>query len=110
MNARCKPGDLAVIINEVPSCAGNIGRLVRVDGPPRINNRGQVTWLIEPVSDEPYMVNDDHSGEFTRFMDFGEKGLEHPDGWMLPIHLDDDAEDEKGEDALDRDREAVTCR
>lgn len=106
MNTRCKPGDLAVIINEVPSCTGNIGRLVRVDGPPRINDRGQLTWLVEPVTAEPFMVNDDLTGEFLRFKGPEDNDLEHPDGWMLPVRLDDDHETEE---VVDNEREVVTC-
>lgn len=110
MQTRCKPGDLAVIINEVPSCAANIGRIVKVDGPPRINDRGQVTWLIMPVTDEPYSVNDDLTGEFLRFMGPDDNDLEHPDGWMLPVRIDDEDESVEDVTAFDQEREVVTCR
>jgi hypothetical protein len=107
---RCKPGDLAIITYDVPSCTPNIGRLVRVDGPPRVNDRGQTTWLIEPVTTEPYMINDDLTGEFVAFLQYGEKGLEQPDHWMTPIRpgdLDDDADEQED---LTKEREVVTCR
>lgn len=84
----CKPGDLAMITHDVPSCSANIGRIVVVDGPSRVNRRNQLTWLIQPVTDEPYMING-RDGEFVRFMDYREHGIEHPDPWMMPIRPGD---------------------
>lgn len=84
MSTRCKPGELAIITNDVPSCTPNIGRIVEVCGPPEFNRVGQVTWIIMPVTDEPYMVND-QDGHFVGFMDYQEIGIEHPDEWLMPI-------------------------
>ncbi len=94
MSARCKPGDLAMITHDVPSCAENIGRIVKVSGPPDINSDGCLTWIIEPVTLEPYMIND-RFGNFVGFMDFEEGGIEHRDAWMVPIAPG--AEDESSE-------------
>jgi hypothetical protein len=95
--SRCKPGDLAMITRDVPSCKENIGRIVRVSGPPGFNRHGQLTWLIQPVTAEPYLVND-ALGEFVRFMEFQEPEIEHPDIWMMPIRPDDIDAENKVED------------
>lgn len=95
MSARCKPGDLAVILYDLPGCERNIGRLVIVRGPSAIDYKGQLTWLITPVTPDPYIIDNPASGEF-RFMEPGELGIEHPDDWMLPVHpvYPDETEDE----------------
>lgn len=84
MNTRCKPDGLAIIAIDFPSCKSNIGRVVKVSGPPALNRYGQLTWLIQPVTPEPFGINDS-KGEFDYFMKPGETGIEHPDDWMIPI-------------------------
>lgn len=84
MSTRCKPGDLAIIMYDVPQCASNIGRLVEVSGPSAFNRRQQITWLIQPVTPEPYLINNRFNGS-VRFMAYREGDIEHPDEWMLPI-------------------------
>ncbi len=84
MTTRCKDGDLTVITHDVPSCAANIGRVVRLSGPVLPDGNGRLAWLIEPITDEPYMIND-LDGRFIGFMGYQEKGFEHPDEWMQPI-------------------------
>lgn len=106
---RCKPGNLAVITYDVPSCADNIGRLVLVCGPAAIDLNGYLTWLIHPVTPEPYMISD-WEGNFLRFMEFGEQDVEHPDAWMMPIHPGDDHEDHDDQEDLPLERKEVTCR
>ena len=86
--SRCKPGDLAMITHDVPSCSANIGRVVVISGPPELDWQGQLTWLIQPVTDEPYMINDRESN-FVGFMGFQEYGIEHRDAWMVPIRQSD---------------------
>jgi hypothetical protein len=94
MNTRCKPGDLAIIISDVPGCEENIGRFVHVRGPAAIDYKGQLTWLIMPVdTTEPYVIDNYRDGSF-RYMHYLESIIEHPDAWMLPIrpeqHLEED--------------------
>ncbi len=84
MSTRCKPGDLAIIMYDVPQCTSNIGRLVEVRGPSAFNRRKQLTWLIQPVTPEPYLVNNRFNNS-VRFMEYREGNIEHPDEWMLPI-------------------------
>jgi hypothetical protein len=84
MSTRCKPGDLAIIMYDVPQCTSNIGRLVEISGPPAFNRRKQLTWLIQPVTPEPYLINTSHD-DSVQVMGYPEPGIEHPDEWMLPI-------------------------
>jgi hypothetical protein len=100
METRCKPGDLAMIKYDVPGCEANVGRLVIVNGPPAIDYKGQLTWLIMPVTPEPYVIDSPSTGVF-RFMEYGEQGIEHPDDWMTPIRLQGEIDDvEAFEDVL----------
>ncbi len=86
MSTRCIPGDLAIIAYDIPSCTPNIGRFVEVHGPAGISLVGQITWLIRPVTLEPYMIND-LAGAFDRFMALDDDHIEHPDEWMIPIRV-----------------------
>ena len=88
MKTRCKPGDLAIIISDVPQCADNIGRVVAISGPPTRDENGHITWLIQPVTPEPYLINNLHD-ESVRFMGWQESRIEHPDEWMMPIRPED---------------------
>ena len=84
MNARCKAGDLAIIANDTPLCAANIGRLVKVRGPSVIDSQGFLTWLITPVDQrEPYLV--EAPGGRVTCMKPGEDSIEHPDAWLQPV-------------------------
>jgi len=84
MSTRCKPGDLAIIMYDVPQCAANIGRVVEISGPAEYDRHGRLTWLIQPVTPEPYLINTYHD-DSVRVMGYPEPGIEHPDEWMLPI-------------------------
>ena len=93
MNTRCKPGDLAIIIHDVPGCEANIGRVVHVSGPAVVDYRGYLTWLIMPIdTTEPYVI-DNIFDDSLRYMDYLENSIEHPDAWMLPIHHETEPEE-----------------
>ncbi len=99
MTTRCKPGDLAIIMYDEPQCAANIGRLVEVSGPLAIDVSGKATWLIQPITPEPYLINTWYD-DSVRFMDYQEQGIEHPDEWMLPVGTEPEHETvEQREDA-----------
>jgi hypothetical protein len=83
MNTRCKLGDLAIVIQEYPGCEDNVGRLVEITGHAHVNRYQQLTWLIQPVSLEPWLIIDIDGS--LRFMRFKESGIEHPDAWMAPL-------------------------
>lgn len=90
MTTRCKPGDFATILHDAPQCAANVGRVVEIFGPPAINSHGCLTWLIKPVTPEPYWVNNS-SDDSIRPMTDEDKDIEHPDDWMRPIPAGYDA-------------------
>jgi hypothetical protein len=109
MKTRCNPGDLAVITRDVSSCAQNIGRVVAVSGPMELDPCGHVTWLIQPATPEPYMIND-HSGRFVRYMDPGETGIEHRDDWMMPFRPGKPDENVGEQENRVTNKEVVSCR
>ena len=39
MTLRCKDGDLAFIVGELPGCEANIGRIVQVRGPAHVSEQ-----------------------------------------------------------------------
>ena len=88
MNTRCQPGDLAIIAYDVPGCEDNIGRVVAVRGPGAIDCTGHLTWLITPLTAEPYIVAIPATGGFC-FMEPGAMLVEHPDDWMTSVNPDD---------------------
>ncbi len=92
MTTRCKPGDLAIIVQDVPGCEDNIGRIVAVRGPSAIDYKGQLTWLITPLSDEPYIVDIPAIHGF-RVMQVDEDQIEHPDDWMVPIRPEEETDE-----------------
>jgi len=105
---RCKPGDLAVILHDVPSCTMNIGRVVSVSGPSRIDPNGRLAWLVYPINpEEPYAVNN-WDGSFSGFMGLGDANLEQPDEWMMPIRPDEFDDDGVEQEALDREMALAT--
>jgi hypothetical protein len=87
MNTLCQPGDLAIIAYDVPGCEDNIGRVVAVRGPAAIECTGHLTWLITPLTTEPYNVNIPETGGL-RFMEPDKMLVEHPDDWMIPVNPD----------------------
>ena len=84
MSTRCNPGDLAIIMYDVPQCMTNIERVVEISGPAEYDPEGRLTWLIQPVTAEPYLINTNHD-DSVRVMGFPEPGIEHPDEWMQPV-------------------------
>ena len=56
MTLRCKDGDLAVIVGELPGCEANIGRIVQVRGPVQWSEQcgNLLCWLIpiRPLEDD----------------------------------------------------------
>ena len=53
MSTRCRPGDLAIIARDDPGYEQNIGRIVEVHGPLRLDKKQGITWLIVPVNRTP---------------------------------------------------------
>lgn len=81
---RCRAGDLALVIYDVPECLDNVGRIVRVRGPVMFSDRyGKWCWLIRPVVKRPYMV--ERADGLHRCTVLWKHKVEHPDDWLLPL-------------------------
>jgi hypothetical protein len=93
MQLRCKDGDLAIVVREFPGCEDNIGRIVRVRCPIKINDRCSLPcWLVKPISKNRYSIlefDDSISHETVRWKD----RIEHPDCGLLPIRPLDPADE-----------------
>ena len=85
--ARCRAGDLAIIVRDEPGCEANLGRFVKVHAPGVLTEEQGTTWLIVPVGDAPHRLVDvnDQLVERTIYL---EDCIEHPDEWMVPIRPD----------------------
>lgn len=92
MELRCREGELALIIKEEPGCESNIGRTVTVHGPLEFCPGRGPTWLIEPVTLEPWSVCEYRDGSvWTRPITL-EHRIEHPDSWLLPIRSENESD------------------
>jgi hypothetical protein len=91
MGLRCKEGDLAVIVGELPGCESNIGRIVQVRGPAQINEQcgGLICWIIRPINRKK-MINlydpDMHINERVTW----KSNIKLPDCWLIPIRSPQD--------------------
>lgn len=85
MQARCKPGDVAVILYDEVECLSNVGRLVRIH-PALVHNQelNLDCWLIEPLDCGAWAVSDSDGSVTLAPIGLAER-IEHPDEWMLPI-------------------------
>jgi hypothetical protein len=87
MTTRCKDGDIAIIINETPLCAGNLGRIVHVRGPYQyIDILGLHGWVIKPVNNQKLWVllrRDASKAVLERIYWNNPRCL--PDSWLLPL-------------------------
>ena len=87
MTTRCKDGDIAIIINETPLCAGNLGRIVHVRGPYQyIDILGLHGWIIKPVNNQKLWVQlrrDASKAVLERIYWNNPRCL--PDEWLLPL-------------------------
>ena len=86
MVLRCKDGDLAVIVGELPGCEANIGRIVQVRGPAHISEQcgDLLCWVIKPIDRKKmlilYIPDILVSDYVTWRMD-----IKLPDRWLIPI-------------------------
>ena len=85
MELRCKDGDLAVMIGDMPGCESNIGRIVEVRGPAKLNKQcGLICWRIRTVIRKK-LINLHPSGELIAERVTWKSRTEHPDCWLIPI-------------------------
>lgn len=93
MTLKCKPGDLALVIQEESCCQSNVGRMVRVRGPVQMSPRyGLDAWLIKPIHPDPWaVIRTDDTVVMQRVG--WHHSIEHPDAWLLPIRPKSDDPD-----------------
>jgi hypothetical protein len=88
---RCRPGDLAVIVQDEPECRANIGQIVRVIGE-YTPFRGEPVfyWLVEPQSSgpSPVLVGTPSSGERELVHVVGPRA--HEDNWLHALSVASD--------------------
>jgi hypothetical protein len=80
---RCKDGDIAVITWDLPDCLENIGRLVQVRGPLKIEDK-VAYWRIQPVTPQLYAFRE-LDDTLARDRVTWSSRIQHPDRWMIPI-------------------------
>lgn len=85
---RCRPGDLAIITRDEPGYEENIGRIVEVHGPGRQDSVMGTTWLIVPVTSQPYAIRTKYGKLYDVEIKVSDE-IEHPDSWMMPIREDE---------------------
>jgi hypothetical protein len=85
---RCKDGDIAVITWDLPDCLENIGRLVQVRGPLKIEDE-VAYWRIQPVTPQLYAFRE-LDDTLARDRVTWSSRIQHPDRWMIPIEPDDE--------------------
>lgn len=109
MKLRCKDGDLAVIVGELPGCEANIGRIVRVRGPAHLSEQcGELLcWVIRPISRKK-MVNLYFPDILIAERVAWKSNIKLPDCWLLPIRPPEDEKDMVEIESLDFKRRATS--
>lgn len=106
MQLRCKDGDLAVIVGEMLGCEANIGRIVEVRGPAKLNHQcGLICWRIRTVTRKK-LINLYPSGELIAESVTWKSRTEHPDCWLIPIRPPADDSNISEPTALEINRQA----
>ena len=99
MKLRCKPGDIAIIIDDVKGCEGNLGRFVKVFEPRiHMGNYGYC-WTIVPLSPEGLFIFDKGEIEIQSNIQIKDKIL-HPDKWLKPIRPSERVKSKELEETL----------
>lgn len=83
----CRPGKLAVIVQDEPECRANIGQIVRVlceytEFPDEMGFH----WLVEPQSSQPSPVLVGIPGKTEFVLVYDNANRAHYDGWLRPLH------------------------
>jgi hypothetical protein len=93
MKLRCKEGDLAIIVGEFPGCETNIGRIVQVRGPAKVDVQcgGLVCWVIRPITRKK-MINLYEPNELITERVTWKLNIKHPDCWLIPIRPPEDGQ------------------
>lgn len=88
MGLRCKDGDMAVIVGDVPGCEGNIGCIVQVRGP-TVQLCGYICWRIKPLDKRKILIRE-HNGKIVSEKVFWNSRIQHPDCFLVPIRPPED--------------------
>jgi len=99
MKLRCKPGDIAIIINDVKGCDGNLGRFVKVFEPKIHMGAHGYCWTIVPLSPEGLFIFDKGKIEIQSNIQTKDKIL-HPDKWLKPVRTSEQLKSKEIEDYL----------
>ena len=83
---RCRPGELAVIVQDEPECRANIGQIVRVlrecnNFPDELG----FNWLVEPLSSQPSPVLIGAPCQTQCTVVYDNANRSHYDGWLRPL-------------------------
>ena len=86
MVLRCKHGDLAIIVGELPGCEANIGRIVQVRGPAEPDEQfgGLMVWVIRPISSKK-MINLYTPNVLISERVTWKSNIKLADCWLIPI-------------------------
>lgn len=90
---RCRPGDLAIIVQDEPECQANIGQIVRVlEEYTEFPDEWGFHWRIKPLSESgsPVLIVDPRTK--TQRLVCDNQSRAHYDDWLRPI-LDTDEAD-----------------
>jgi hypothetical protein len=83
---RCRPGDLAVIVQDEPECRSNIGQIVRVIGEyTQFRDECGWYWLVEPQSSQPSAVLVGTPGSPDCKLIYDNSPRAHQDAWLRPL-------------------------
>jgi hypothetical protein len=83
---RCADGDLAIIVRDFAGCEANLGRVLEVRGPVKYSRTtGHACWRIKPVGTQPLLVVSAPHWEPEAVVVDWDRGIWHPDHWLLPI-------------------------
>jgi hypothetical protein len=94
---RCRPGDLAVIVQDELECQANLGQVVRVlEEYTQFREEMGVHWLVQPLSSVSSPVLVENAGGKPPRVVWDNQPRAHYDGWLRPL-LDMDAADETTE-------------
>jgi hypothetical protein len=88
MDSRCKAGDLALLLRNVPGCVGGAGRFVLVGSTARDDPALGLVWPVLPITTAGW---DWKSGIRPLQVLDRPHWLEQPDAWMMPLGVPPDA-------------------
>ena len=91
---RCRPGDLAVIVQDEPQCQANLGQLVRViEEYTQFPEELGVHWLVQPLSTGVSPVLVEGAGGKPPRVVWDNQPRAHYDGWLRPLLHTDGADE-----------------